>query len=342
MKKNIYWILLLTVLGLTGYTGYTTYTTYTTSRLQPITMATSTEQVVTPSDTKNTFTTKNGKQIHVVETNPAGQSLSTLAITSSGFTSTSSIVIEKNKLLNVYLADLNNDSREELIIITQAQGSGSYGEATIFTTANDSGLTPVTVPSLTEDDTKQGGLFSGYMGHDTFTLENSTLTRTFPIYSKTDTNDTPTGGNQTIIYTLLNNAGEYSVQFTHQTSTTSPVATQTASTTDALSGTAWTFKTSSATGTKELIAVGAKFVLVFDTSKNFTSTTDCNSIGGTYTTSTTSLVFGPFVSTMMFCENSKESIYTSLLSKTYSYVVQGDTLTLTLSNKATMTFKKKK
>ena len=341
MKKIIYWILLLTALGLTGYTGYTTYTTYTTSTSQPITVATSTEQVVTPSDTKNTFTTKTGKQIRVKETNPAGQSLSTLTINSLGFTSTSSIVIEKNKLTNIYLSDINNDSYEELIIITQAQGSGSYSDATIYTTGNETELTPVVVPNVSEDDTKQGGLFYDYMGHDIFTLENNTLTRRFPIYTKTDTNNKPTGGNQTVIYTLINSAGLYSVQFTHQLSTTSPVTIQSASTTDQLSGTSWIFKTSTATGTKELVAVGSKFVLVFDTSKNFTSTTDCNSVGGTYTTNNTSLLFGAFVSTMMFCENAKETIYTGLLSKTYSYAVQGDTLTLSLSNKSTMTFKKK-
>ena len=341
MKKIIYWILLLTVLGLIGYTGYITYATYTNNTSQPLVVATSTEQVANTNDTKNTFTTKTGKQIRVTETNPAGQSLSTLAITSLGFATGSPIVIEKNKLQNVFLVDINNDTFEELIVVTQAQGSGSYGEATLFTTASDTALIPVSIPLLTEDDIKQEGIFSGYMGHDIFSIENNILTRTFPVYAKTDNN--PTGERRTIIYSLINNGDVYTVQFIPQTTASSTVmqSTSTSSAVDRLSGTAWIFKTSTATGTKELVAVGSKFVLVFDTSKNFTSTTDCNSVGGTYTTNNTSLLFGAFVSTMMFCENAKETIYTGLLSKTYSYAVQGDTLTLSLSNKATMTFKKK-
>jgi heat shock protein HslJ len=346
MKKPIYIVLILIVLGLLVHTGYYTFTTFSSTQTQQsvAVVATTTQETVN-TDTSKKFTTMTGKTVTVTETNPAGQSLSTLTLTTQGFATSSKLVLEKNKLTNILFQDINNDSFEELIILTQAQGSGSYGEATLYTTASTAELLPIKVQDITEADTNQGGLFEGYMGHDVFTIENNTFQREFPIYTKSDTNDTPTGGKRTILYTINQVGGQYTVNFSKKNevaTTSTSVATTTELTPDRISNTSWTLLSSTASGTKDIIATRSKFVLSFDASKNFTSTTDCNSVGGAYTINKSSLTFGPFVTTRMFCENAKEAIYTDLLSKTATYSVVNNNLTLTLSNKATLTFKNNK
>ncbi len=52
-------------------------------------------------------------------------------------------------------------------------------------------------------DIEQGDdLFTGYMGHDVFAIEGQQLIRTFPIYTKGDTNQNPTGGFRRLTYGL--------------------------------------------------------------------------------------------------------------------------------------------
>jgi hypothetical protein len=224
MQKNIYIILCVAAIGLTGYTFY--YTMSNVAQPAPITItdptpiATTTPVVEDP----NTYTTKSGKKIKLVETNPAGESLSTVTITPTGFATNSPIILELNKLTNSSYADLNNDGYEELIITTVAQGSGSFGEVFIYTTASDTQLLPVTIPEMSEEDTKKGGLFEGYMGHDSFMLVNGKLSREFPTYAKTDTNNEPTGPRKTVLYTLTEKNGSYSITFSKETSSTTPAS----------------------------------------------------------------------------------------------------------------------
>lgn len=217
MKKNIYIALIVVATGLLGYTVYYMMSTPTNSASgapanppAPTAIATSTE----PKEDLNTVTTLSGKKIKVEESNPQGQSLSTIVITPSGFATNTPITLETNKLTKFFLADLNRDSFDELVLITTADGSGSYGDATIYTTAQDQGLITVKIPVIQESDTKKGGLFEGYMGHDTFSMVNGILMREFPLYNATDTNSTPTGGTRKVIYTLEEKDGVYSVAFT--------------------------------------------------------------------------------------------------------------------------------
>ena len=62
------------------------------------------------------------------------------------------------------------------------------------------------------------------------------------------------------------------------------------------------------------------FTLSFDGKGNFSATTDCNGVGGSYSTSGNSLTFGQMMSTLMYCEGSQESEFTELLSNTDSYL----------------------
>jgi len=216
MNRTIYIILACIAIGFLGYTGY-----YITSskEVAPVVATTTPEVLVTPVEDKDTYTTNTGKKITVKETNPTGESLSTLTITTSGFATNSPIVLEANKLTNKFYADINNDTFEELIITTMAQGSGGYGEAYIFITASNTSLLPVTVPEIAEKETGKNGIFEGYQGYDSFNIVNGALVREFPTYNKSDTNDTPTGPRRAVMYTLTEKNGVYSIMFVKATST---------------------------------------------------------------------------------------------------------------------------
>ncbi len=175
------------------------------------------------------YTTKSGKKIKVEETNPSGESLSTITISTEGFATNTPIVLETNRLTNYFYADLNNDSFEELIITTTAQGSGSFGEAFIYTSASSTILIPVTIPELTEKDSLKGGLFEGYMGHDSFMFENNKLTREFPTYKATDIQSEPTGPKRAILYNLQEKNGAYFITYTKASTTLQMIATTTQS-----------------------------------------------------------------------------------------------------------------
>ena len=85
-----------------------------------------------------------------------------------------------------------------------------------------------------------------------------------------------------------------------------------------------------------------KFVLKFNTDGSFSSTTDCNGLGGNYMVSGMNKVsLFDMVSTEMYCEGSMESDYTSMLSKVSSYSMLDDSLELTVSDGSTLVFKKK-
>ncbi len=227
MKRNIYIILCIIALLLLGYTVY--YAMSQTSK------SPTTAEIIVPTasttlpvvEDKNTYTTRSGKKIKIVETNPVGESLSTITITTEGFSTNTPIILDANKLTNSLYADLNKDTFEELIITTVAQGSGSFGEVFIFTSASATQLLPVEIPEMTEDDAKKGALFEGYMGHDSFTIVDDTLIREFPTYEKTDTNNEPTGPRRSLIYVMTEKNGTYSIAFTKGTTTaTTPTGTQ--------------------------------------------------------------------------------------------------------------------
>jgi hypothetical protein len=219
MKRNIYIILSVATLGFLSYTSYYTITHINTPTVAVVATSTPVVATSTPVEDKTLHVTSSGKKIRVTETNPDGESLSTITITTEGFATNTPIVLETNKMTNVLYTDLNNDSQEELIVTTMSAGSGSFGEVFIFTTASSTVLLPVTIPKMTENDTKKGALFEGYMGHDSFTLLGNTLVREFPTYKKEDTNDEPTGPTKRIIYSLVEKNGMYSIVFVQGTST---------------------------------------------------------------------------------------------------------------------------
>jgi heat shock protein HslJ len=61
------------------------------------------------------------------------------------------------------------------------------------------------------------------------------------------------------------------------------------------------------------------FTLTFDTTGSVDIGTDCNSMGGGYNASDSSLVFSNLISTLMYCDGSEEGVFSELLSAVSSY-----------------------
>jgi heat shock protein HslJ len=68
------------------------------------------------------------------------------------------------------------------------------------------------------------------------------------------------------------------------------------------------------------------FTLTFSADGTFSASTDCNGIGGTYTATDSLLAMSEFMGTLMYCEGSQESVYTSLLQdvSTYHFTSKGE------------------
>ena len=151
------------------------------------------------SDAPTEYKTKSGKRIIISQTHPAGQSLSTIEISTKDFEhNCREIYKDRDPISDVFLADLDGNGFDEIYIITTSAGSGSYGTVLGFASNKDNSLSMINFPEIQERDEK----FKGYMGHDTFKIEDQKLVRTFPIYNEGDTNKHPTGGTRKLIYGL--------------------------------------------------------------------------------------------------------------------------------------------
>ena len=86
------------------------------------------------------------------------------------------------------------------------------------------------------------------------------------------------------------------------------------------------------------------FTLSFDSTKgNVSGRTDCNSFFGSYKMGSDGFItFGPIASTLMFCEGSQESSFTSAISNSSKYMIDGSgNLVLLLSyDSGSVIFKK--
>jgi len=96
--------------------------------------------------------------------------------------------------------DLDKNGLPEIYIFISSAGSGSYGDVIAYSVTGDGSLQAITLAPLSDDPQNR----EGYMGHDTFSLNTSTLVRTFPVYKKGDPNAAPSGGTRQIRYSLVN------------------------------------------------------------------------------------------------------------------------------------------
>ena len=136
-------------------------------------------------------------------------SLKQLMIQPKGFEETNkSFELEiDGKVTDAQVADLNSDGFPELLIFTQSAGSGSYGNVIAFSSNGAKSMSRVYFPPASENPK----INKGYMGHDTFLINDSTLIQEFPIYKEGDPNSNPTGGVRRIQYKLVD--GEASRKF---------------------------------------------------------------------------------------------------------------------------------
>jgi hypothetical protein len=169
---------------------------------------------VTSANTSKEYKTKTGKTIIISETHPVGRSLSTIEISTKGFEHNYAETYEdRDPISDVLVADLDGNGFDEIYIITTSAGSGSYGTVLGFASNKDKSLSRIHFP-----DQEEGEKFEGYMGHDTFKIEDQKLVRIFPVYREGDTNKNPTGGKRKLVYSLY--PGEAMWQLKIETSET--------------------------------------------------------------------------------------------------------------------------
>jgi hypothetical protein len=176
------------------------------SKLLAIAISVSTVGMISCSYNKDTlpeapktYKTESGKTIIISETHPTGQSLSTIEISTKDFEHNySEIYRDRDPISDVFVADLDGNGFDEIYIVTTSAGSGSYGTILGFASNKDKSLSMINFPEIQERDEK----FKGYMGHDTFKIEDQKLVRIFPIYNEDDTNQNPTGGTRKLVYGL--------------------------------------------------------------------------------------------------------------------------------------------
>jgi len=159
----------------------------------------------TSSGSLYTVTSKSGKILKVEVNNSESASINKVDIISKYFKEDISIKMETDPITDVFLTDLDKNGYEELYLITTSAGSGSYGKIYAFISVMDIRIIQRSIPEISEDETKKGAQFEGYMGHDTFYVKDSLIVREFPLYKEKDSNVNPTGKIKRIFYTLEDN-----------------------------------------------------------------------------------------------------------------------------------------
>lgn len=155
--------------------------------------------------TSREFETESGKKFVVEIDNRQSASLSKVKVTTLEFNAVNTVhaIGAMDKVESVFLADLDENGFEEIYIVSRSAGSGSYAQIYGVASNKDKSTSPIYVPEISEKEREQGGLFYGFMGHNSFKIEEGKLLNTFPVYTKTDSNAKPTGGKQTVEYELI-------------------------------------------------------------------------------------------------------------------------------------------
>jgi len=160
-----------------------------------------------PSYSKE-YLTQSGRTFIVHIDHSAGASICSVEVETKGFeaVNTTHKLGTIDPVKDIFLTDLDKNGFEEIYVITQSAGSGSYANIYGIASNNDKSATPVYVRPISEKQLEKGGLFEGFMGHNKFFLKREKLINSFPVYMKGDSNAKPSGGNRKIEYRLI--AGE--------------------------------------------------------------------------------------------------------------------------------------
>ncbi len=114
---------------------------------------------------------------------------------------------ETDPVMGAEIEDLDHDGFPELLIYTQSAGSGSYGHVIGYSPNKGKSISQINFPELAKGAKES----IGYMGHDSFSIVESSLSRRFPVYETNDSNAKPAGKIRQLQYKLKN--GEASKQF---------------------------------------------------------------------------------------------------------------------------------
>lgn len=136
-------------------------------------------------------------------------SMQKLRIQPNGLSITNRELIHEidGRIVGAEIEDLNSDGFPELLIYTQSAGSGSYGDVIAYSVNNGKSVSQVYFPPISDHPEAA----KGYMGHDEFTIIETSLAHRFPIYQEGDANADPTGGIRQIQYKMVD--GEASRRF---------------------------------------------------------------------------------------------------------------------------------
>lgn len=117
-------------------------------------------------------------------------------------------------------------------------------------------------------------------------------------------------------------------------------ATTTASTTDNTHILIGTWRWVRSVDTEGVVTTPEKdvFALTFAADGTVSGQTDCNGFGGLYTYDAGALTVTDTVSTLMFCEDSEESLFVGLVTDSATTNREGDTLTITTATGNILTF----
>jgi len=149
------------------------------------------------------YKTKTGKSFIISEEKPSA-SISDITIVTDGFTEVNDTLYleESDPISKISITDLNKDGFDEVFIITQSTGSGSYATIYGFSSNKDKSVSKIIIPEISQSDLAEGSVFYGYQGHDSIYVSKKKLYRKFPVYKEGDENCCPSGGHQTIQYVL--------------------------------------------------------------------------------------------------------------------------------------------
>jgi hypothetical protein len=129
-------------------------------------------------------------------------SLNNVTIIPSGLEISNDPIIIKDadgSVAGAEVADINKDGSPEIYVYVISAGSGSYATLIAYSSNHNKSLSEIYLPPLADDKTNS----RGYMGHDKFSIKDSHLVRSFPVYKDNDSNAEPSGGMRQLKYKLV-------------------------------------------------------------------------------------------------------------------------------------------
>lgn len=107
------------------------------------------------------------------------------------------------RVTKVFIDDLNDDSRPDLVICIYGGENGAIGTVVALSYNADKGFDPIYFPDIYLD----AKIREGYKGHDEFSDLTGTLLRKFPIYLSSDSTDKASGGTRVVQYKAMKDNG---------------------------------------------------------------------------------------------------------------------------------------